>query len=63
MPPRVSLGSQLTVDGVPPGSAHPHGKGFGQKIPLLNVERLRPKIEPKSGVDPLPLFRGWRPHC
>ena len=30
----------------------PHGKGFAREIPLLNVERLRPKIGPESGIDP-----------
>ena len=33
--------------------AHPHGKGFAREIPLLNVERLRPKIGPESEIDPV----------
>ena len=49
--PHFSSGSKLTVDGVPP-LAHPHRQGFGREIPLLNVERLRPKIRQESGIDP-----------
>ena len=32
---------------------HPHCEGFGRVIPLLNVERLCPKVAPESGIDPL----------
>ena len=45
-PLNVSSKSKLTVDGVPPGFRNAHGKGFNREIPLLNVERLRPKFGP-----------------
>jgi len=32
---------------------HPHCEGFGRVIPLLNVERLCPKVAPESARDPL----------
>ena len=35
-PNTFRLGSKLTIDGVPTWIAHPHCKGFGWDIPLVN---------------------------
>jgi hypothetical protein len=56
--PRPGRSVPQRVQNSPLMACHPnrtsaHGKGFGREIPLLNIERLRPKIGPESGFDPM----------